>query len=133
MPTVDLPAPNGPVQLTSLPAPDAAVPDSVAEAVRRALDAIDGVGGRGGGVLSLFDAAATRRTVPDEADVRASTSTSPAPASPFAPPTPEMRAEAVYARAAEQVASRPEPSKGGGGGSGRSTALRRLIGSLRRP
>ncbi|MEM9040174.1 MAG: hypothetical protein AAGD33_09795 [Actinomycetota bacterium] len=134
-----LPAPTGPVHLADLPAPDAAVPDTVAHAVRRALDAIEVVNTPPGGVLSLIDGSARR--APGSADAAATSPLShPAAAgSPFAPPTPDMRAEVIYARmeaeaeAAAAGAVEVDPGVGDGGGSGRSKALRRLIGSLRRP
>ncbi len=51
----------------------------------------------------------------------------------FAPPTPDMSAEAIYARAAEQVESVPGPSAvPPADDDERTSALRRLIGSLRR-
>jgi hypothetical protein len=62
--------------------------------------------------------------------------TAPPPPQLFAPPTPDMRAEVIYAT---QAASHAEPITDGEGDNGevdggdeRSSALRRLIGSLRR-
>ncbi|MEM8745094.1 MAG: hypothetical protein AAGF91_00205 [Actinomycetota bacterium] len=134
-----LPAPSGPVHLADLPAPDAVVPDTVAHAVRRALDAIEVVNTPQGGVLSLIDGSARRAAGSTDA-VATAPPTQPAPSgSPFAPPTPDMRAEVIYARmAAEAEAAAAghagvDPDVDDGGGSGRTKALRRLIGSLRRP
>lgn len=116
-----------PLQVDSLPAPDAAVPDDVAIAVKRALEAIE-------------NASTSRVRVPElgvapvglpelrlpAADVEAPTAGNPTstpglvaeghasdmpPASAplgFAPPTPDMRAEAVFERAAAAVQGAPE-------------------------
>ena len=93
------------------------VPDDVADAVRRAIAAIESVsvdtevqpGGAPSSHGSAFEAAP------------------PAPRS-FAPPTPDMRAEVIYgAEAAAQSEAVDD-----GNSDDRSSALRRLIGSLRR-
>jgi hypothetical protein len=116
-----------PLQVDELPAPDAAVPDDVAAAVKRALQAIENASTGRVSVPELavtpvvlpelhlpsFDAstpATVDAPVPDAsldepaqdvpAPVSAPDSPPPTPAPlGFAPPTPDMRAEAVYERA----------------------------------
>lgn len=124
----ELPAPSlvhlDPVMVERLPAPDVAVPDDVAAAVRRALQAIDEASLR-------RDSAATRRPRPvDLPRLEMPTSSSgsvrlvhakstvatppPAPAVPppppvgFAPPTLDMRAEAVFQRIAAEADGQAE-------------------------
>jgi len=118
-----------PLQVDSLPEPDAAVPDDVAIAVKRALEAIENASTSRVRVpeLGVAPVSLPELRLP-AADVAApttgvSTSTpglvadvsagdmSPAPASAplgFAPPTPDMRAEAVFERAAAAAQGAPE-------------------------
>jgi hypothetical protein len=96
------------------------VSDDVADAVRRAIAAIESVAvepeGHPSGVSWAHGAGS-------EAEL-------PKPQR-FAPPTPDMRAEVIYA---VEAAARSEHTDNGNGDGGdeRSSALRRLIGSLRR-
>jgi len=118
-----------PLQVDSLPEPDAAVPDDVAIAVKRALEAIENASTSRVRVpeLGVAPVSLPELRLP-AADVAApttgvSTSTpglvadvsagdmSPAPAPAplgFAPPTPDMRAEAVFERAAAAAQGAPE-------------------------
>jgi hypothetical protein len=142
-----------PLEVDSLPDPDAAVPDDVAAAVKRALEAIENASA---GPASVPELAVAPVTLPElhlpepsasRPTVMGAPTAVPAPRG-FAPPTPDMRAEAVYARAAmaartagestpdgsrpvpgqapaESVEDRPAPE------AERRGALRRLIASLR--
>ena len=170
-----------PLQVDSLPAPDAAVPDDVAAAVKRALEAIENASTGRVRVPELgvepIDLPELRLSSAAEeappASVPTSTPTPVAPSTPvdasaplvdaapspapaplgFAPPTPDMRAEVVYERAAAAAQGVREPSVDPGSeepvppGPGRASvvfvdedpepaaerrgALRRLINSLR--
>jgi hypothetical protein len=147
---------------------DADVPDDVAEAVRRAIAAIESASvPETGSAMQLGDLADVEvhdePAIADRADVTAVTGSVPAveasaggPAGfgSFAPPTMAMRAEVMYAQMeADATSTEPAPDLGeaapsGGvasvvfvdedagddsdGGNDRSSALRRLIGSLRR-
>ena len=158
------------MHVESLPEPDSAVPDDVASAVKRALAAIEqATTGRAAvtelslapialSELRLAPTPSLRSTAPEVTAAPSAeaiaTAVVPAPAAPlgFAPPTPDMAAEAIYARAAAAAAveagaaSGPVPatsveqSSGEPGSAtpgiqepaqGRRSALRRLIGSLR--
>ena len=125
---------------------DDSVPDDVADAVRRALSAIE--------TATAQSVSSARIEAPIDVlfddDVNVTTETSPsvsaAPAQPdaeppsfssFAPPTPDMRAEVLYAQAETSAdgtpSSTPEGAEQRGTADGdRSSALKRLIGSLRR-
>ena len=120
-----------PLRIDALPEPDAAVPDDVAAAVKRALQAIEGASTGRASVpeLSLTPIALpdpdSIRTRPPEQSPAPQPSVAPQPAAPtagpvaappvaappapvplgFAPPTPEMRAEVMYEQAA--AAARP--------------------------
>jgi hypothetical protein len=184
-----------PLQVASLPEPDAAVPDDVVAAVKRALAAIEDAST---GRVRVPELGATSISVPElrlptadeEAPTVGAPSGTPTPAAPsapedtsaspvvvsspvakpptadvaaptpapaplgFAPPTPDMRAEAVYERAAaaaevipaaapDPVSEEPTPPAPGRASvvfvddepepaAERRGALRRLIGSLRR-
>ena len=96
------------------------VPDDVADAVRRAIAAIESVAvepdGLPAGVPSAHGAE-------PEAPL-------PMPQR-FAPPTPDMRAEVIYGAEAATRSEQVDTDHGDDGDE-RSSALRRLIGSLRR-
>jgi hypothetical protein len=149
---------------------DAEVPDDVAEAVRRAIAAIETVSVASpqatmdepsmavadvAAVVDVTDVADVDVDVP--ADVLPTVADAPSPSMGFAPPTMAMRAEVLYglvdddaastdatAQAATIAGSAPAPGvasvvfvdepaeESSGGGNERSSALRRLIGSLRR-
>jgi hypothetical protein len=139
---------------------DAEVPDDVAQAVRRAIAAIESAG-----IATAEFAPPSESTAPlpriadggrlDELASPATTETRTAGLGGFAPPTMAMRAEVLYGlvdadstvgdvapavqRAASPSTAMPsvvfadDPVEvGSGGGNERSSALRRLIGSLRR-
>jgi hypothetical protein len=136
---------------------DAPVPDDVAEAVRRAIAAIESAS-----VPALTTGASDSVTLaPESADIGVVESAvhvpnvadaPPAGFGGFAPPTMAMRAEVLYglsdddSAAGASTLAAPSPGAGvasvvfvddpagdsSGGGNERSTALRRLIGSLRR-
>ena len=100
---------------------DAEVPDDVADAVRRAIAAIESVTvepeGQPGGTLSAQPVGAeTALPMPQR----------------FAPPTPDMRAEVIYGTEAAAQSEQTDVADNGAGGDERSSALRRLIGNLRR-
>lgn len=162
-----------PLQVDSLPEPDATVPDDVAIAVKRALDAIEnastsrvrvpelGVAPVSLPELRLPSADSENPTTgiptpPDPVGDVPAGDVSPAPVPAplgFAPPTPDMRAEAVFERAvaaaqgapeapADPVSDEPTPPGPGRASvvfvdetpeppSERRGALRRLIHSLR--
>jgi hypothetical protein len=162
-----------PLQIDALPEPDAAVPDEVAAAVKRALQAIEGAST---GRVSVPELAvmpislpelrlptavesvpAAEAPIPTAAAAPAAPAVAPPQSAPlgFAPPTADMRAEAVYERAAaaargaadsafeapldEESASHPGPGRASvvfvdddpEPAAERRGALRRLIGSLR--
>ena len=138
------------------------VPDDVAEAVRRAISAIESASAE---PVDMADPLVDIEPATDADDVgdppseawevttEVAAVTAPM-AGAFAPPTMDTRAEVMYAREAEQVtvpAEAPDApiqlppahavasvvfvdddASSGGGSSERSSALRRLIGSLRR-
>jgi len=124
-----------------------AVPDDVADAVRRALAAIETATAQSASVAPLdaridvsFDTD-EHETAEPEAEPRVeSIEPDPAPASwsSFAPPTLDMRAEMVYAQAETVEADAFAGSAlaaaddSGPGDGDRTSALKRLIGSLRR-
>ena len=118
-----------PLQVDSLPEPDAAVPDDVAIAVKRALEAIENastsrvrVPELGVAPVSLPELrlppadsenpttgipTSTRDLVADVPTGDMSPAPAPAPLG-FAPPTPDMRAEAVFERAVAAAQGAPE-------------------------
>jgi hypothetical protein len=162
-----------PLVLDSIPAPDAAVPDDVASAVKRALQAIENASTNQVAVpeIQVASIILPKMTMPVLTDPAPAAPPAPppvhevppAPVAPpahaptalgFAPPTLDMRAEAVYERAAavqadpsavveaavgDAAASHPEPGKASvvfvddepEAKRERRGALRRLIGSLR--
>jgi hypothetical protein len=135
---------------------DAGVPDDVADAVRRAIAAIESVSGP----APTLSAPETTAEVLETGDVdienpAASGSTMMQPPGAalggFAPPTMATRAEVLYGLTEDDSAVAgstsagsssvgwagpvfvgDQPVEGAGGGNERSSALRRLIGSLRR-
>ncbi len=136
------------------------VPDDVAEAVRRAIAAIETASAAAPDVTTELPEIAEIAVIeePDMLEIPAATvSEAPAPDAPaaglggFAPPTMAMRAEVLYGQMADDEVGAPvvaesspadgvasvvfvdEPVEdGSGGGNERSSALSRLIGSLRR-
>jgi hypothetical protein len=166
-----------PLQVDSLPEPDAAVPDDVAVAVKRALEAIENASiGRVRvpelGVASVSLPELRVLAVDQEAPTVGGPTSAPTPPTPvadaptadtpsapapeplgFAPPTPDMRAEAVFERAIAAARGAPaapvdpvseDPTPPGPGRASvvfvdehpepageRRGALRRLIDSLR--
>jgi hypothetical protein len=96
----------------------AEVSDDVADAVRRAIAAIESA------------TVEPESQLPAPPSAHAPEAALPVPQR-FAPPTPDMRAEVIYGA---EAAAQPEYIDNGvdDGGDERSSALRRLIGSLRR-
>ncbi len=93
--------------------------DAVADAVRRAITAIEDATVEWDSDTESDGAPITDAPITTEVAVQAPMA--PVTGSPFAPPTPDMSAEAMYARV---EAAAPDAE--------RSSALRRLIGGLRR-
>lgn len=151
-----------PMQIDRIPEPDAAVPDDVAAAVRRALQAIESAAETPSSTavpemplapMALPEVPVSAPAVPI-APAQAVMQPAPGASLGFAPPTADMRAEAVYERAATEAstdpsglaeaivgdveASHPAPSTASvvfveddDNKRERRGALRRLIGSLR--
>lgn len=126
-----------PLRLTDHPEESADVPDDVVAAVRRAIEAIEAASAsptlspvveeeRLGEEVEL-------RAAPFERTDRDASLDAMAP-SPFAPPSPDTRAEALYAvdGGVEDRVEDAVDDPHHGGGDDRASALRRLIGGLRR-
>ncbi|NOX29504.1 MAG: hypothetical protein GXP35_05570 [Actinobacteria bacterium] len=128
-----------PLNLTDEPTTDEDVPDGVADAVRRAIAAIESAAVGSASIAPIADAG--------PGDDEASEATAAADRGVFAPPSIDTSAEVLYSQwedAATETAAVPEsgdmsvesgdspigPSEDGA--DERSSALRRLIGSLRR-
>jgi hypothetical protein len=132
-----------PLELSHEPDQDGGeVPDDVAEAVRRAIAAIESASmaaptpaAEVTGQLPQMDDFAIEFTDPPRTsspDVAAATGTAAAFGT-FAPPAMATRAEVLYGQMTDDGRTIEEPVvTPGGGDNDRSSALRRLIGSLRR-